>query len=235
MVLNAAGLRKGWQTENMPFARVMGDAILMLDGTVLIINGAQTGVAGCVASSARHARRETNPPSRSYGNVKDEVGASNARSPAKEPILYDPTAANGKRFSRGFPNASYERLYHSTATLIPDGRIAIMGSNPNDGVSTKTYRTRYNVEMLSRASLALRAHSCAQTNRADLVHKPPAAPYMSMTRPTFSGQPANMLYKKSYTLSVNLPSGTKKVQAFIMDLGYSTHGVRSRPPFSPVL
>ncbi|BGP37435.1 hypothetical protein JCM10449v2_001341 [Rhodotorula kratochvilovae] len=181
MVLNAAGIRKGWQTENMPTARVMGDAILMLDGTILIVNGAATGVAG-------------------YGNVKDEVGASNARSPTKQPVLYDPLAAKGKRFSRDFPSASYERLYHSVATLIPDGRIFIAGSNPNDGVSTKTYRTRYNVEMLS-------------------------PPYTSMTRPTFSGAPANLLYKKSYTLTVNVPSGTKKVQGFIMDLGYSTHGV----------
>jgi len=32
----------------MPFPRVMGDAILTLDGNVLIVNGAQTGVAGCV-------------------------------------------------------------------------------------------------------------------------------------------------------------------------------------------
>lgn len=50
-------------------------------------------------------------------------------------------------------------------------------------------------------------------------------PYMSMSRPTFSGQPAKMLYGKQYTLTVSLPKGTKKVQAFVMDLGYSTHGV----------
>jgi len=50
MILNAAGIRKGWQTEDMPFPRVMGDAILTLDGNVLIVNGAQTGVAGCVLS-----------------------------------------------------------------------------------------------------------------------------------------------------------------------------------------
>ncbi|KPV77092.1 uncharacterized protein RHOBADRAFT_49404 [Rhodotorula graminis WP1] len=181
MILNAAGLRKGWQTENMPFPRVMGDAILTPDGNVLIVNGAQAGIAG-------------------YGNVKDEIGASNARSPAKEPLLYDPDGVKGKRFTRGFPNAGMERLYHSVATLLPDGRIFTAGSNPNDGVSTKTYRTRYNVEMLS-------------------------PPYMSMKRPSFSAQPAKMAYKKNYVLTVSLPSGTKKVQAFIMDLGYSTHGV----------
>ncbi|GAA5854744.1 hypothetical protein JCM9279_007012 [Rhodotorula babjevae] len=181
MKLDAAGIPKGWQTEDMPFPRVMGDAILMPDGTVLIVNGAQSGVAG-------------------YGNVKDEIGASNARSPAKEPLLYDPAGVKGKRFTRGFPLAGIERLYHSTATLLPDGRVFTAGSNPNDGVSTKTYRTRYNGEILS-------------------------PPYMSMKRPSFSGQPAKIGYKKTFVLKVSLPSGTKQVQAFIMDLGYSTHGV----------
>ncbi|BGO88893.1 hypothetical protein NBRC10512_000525 [Rhodotorula toruloides] len=181
MALDGAGVKKGWILEEMPSPRVMGDAILLPDATVLIVNGAAAGVAG-------------------YGNVRDEIGASNARTPVKQPILYDPTGAVGKRFSNKFPKAKYERLYHSTATLIPDGRIWVAGSNPNDNVSKKEYATRYQVEMLS-------------------------PPYMSMSRPTFSGQPAKMLYGKQYTLTVSLPKGTKKVQAFVMDLGYSTHGV----------
>lgn len=70
----------------------------------------------------------------------------------------------------------------------------------NDGVTTVTYKTRYEVEMLS-------------------------PPYMSMPRPTFSGQPANILYDKTYSLKISLPKGTKKVQAALLDVGYSTHGV----------
>lgn len=70
----------------------------------------------------------------------------------------------------------------------------------NDGVTTVTYKTHYEVEMLS-------------------------PPYMSMPRPTFSGQPANILYDKAYSLKVSLPKGTKKVQAALLDVGYSTHGV----------
>jgi hypothetical protein len=68
------------------------------------------------------------------------------------------------------------------------------------GVSTETYATRYQVEMLS-------------------------PPYMDMTRPTFSGTPTKILYGKDYTLTVSVPSGTKKVQAVVIDIGYSTHGV----------
>ncbi|KAI5481062.1 hypothetical protein MNV49_006248 [Pseudohyphozyma bogoriensis] len=130
MVLTTAGIKKGWKTESMPEARVMGDAILTPDGKVLIVNGAKTGIAG-------------------YGNVPDVVGASNAKNPAYKPVLYDPLGSAGKRFTTNFPSSKIERLYHSSATLIPDGRIFISGSNPNGGVSTKTYKTRYEVEMLN--------------------------------------------------------------------------------------
>ena len=57
MVLNAAGIAAGWQVESMPQARVMPDAILLPDGRVLIVNGAQTGMAG-------------------YGNVGHDVGTN---------------------------------------------------------------------------------------------------------------------------------------------------------------
>ena len=57
MVLNAAGIAAGWKVETMPQARVMPDAILLPDGRVLIVNGAQTGVAG-------------------YGNVGPDVGTN---------------------------------------------------------------------------------------------------------------------------------------------------------------
>jgi len=55
MVLNAAGIAAGWKVEHMPQPRVMPDAVLLPDGRVLIVSGAQTGVAG-------------------YGNVCDDVG-----------------------------------------------------------------------------------------------------------------------------------------------------------------
>lgn len=46
MVLNAAGIAAGWQVETMPQPRIMVDAILLPDGRVFLVNGAQTGVAG---------------------------------------------------------------------------------------------------------------------------------------------------------------------------------------------
>ncbi|CEQ39253.1 SPOSA6832_00785 [Sporobolomyces salmonicolor] len=160
MVLNTAGMKAGWKTETMPYARVMADAILTPDMKIFIVNGAQQGIAG-------------------YGNVLDEVGSSNSRSPAKQPVLYEPTAASGKRFSiEGLPKASIERLYHSSATLMPDGRIWTAGSNPNDDALLLTLF--YFI-----------------------------APYMTATRPTFTKGFARLLYGKQYSMTVSVPSGTK--------------------------
>ncbi|SCV66997.1 BQ2448_5643 [Microbotryum intermedium] len=172
----------GWQVEKMPESRLMGDAILTPDGKVLLVNGAGTGVAG-------------------YGNVANMTGLSNAGKPRLRPTLYDPVAATGSRFTTNFPSSKTERLYHSSATLVPDGSIFIGGSNPNGKVETRTYETRYNTEFLQ-------------------------PPYMTKSRPTFSGQPKKIQYKAKYTFSYTVPSGTKNlIRAVIIDIGYSTHGV----------
>ncbi len=46
LVLDAAGIAEGWKVETMPQARTMLELILLPDGRVVIVNGAQTGVAG---------------------------------------------------------------------------------------------------------------------------------------------------------------------------------------------
>jgi hypothetical protein len=105
--------------ERLPRARTMGEAVLLPDGRVLIVNGAATGVAG-------------------YGNVASQVGQSNADNvsrvfiapymflilyvwqPTFQPVIYDPQAAAGSRFSTaGLPNSTIARMYHSTASLLP--------------------------------------------------------------------------------------------------------------------
>lgn len=80
------------------------------------------------------------------------VGASNADKPVYRPALYDPAAPAGKRISNsGFPSSNIPRMYHSTATLLPDGRVMIAGSNPNADVSNLKYATEYRIEYFSRA------------------------------------------------------------------------------------
>lgn len=64
------------------------------------------------------------------------------------PVMYDPTAESGKRWSQAsMPKSNVPRMYHSTATLLPDGSVFISGSNPNADYLIKTkYPTEYRVE-----------------------------------------------------------------------------------------
>ncbi|KAB5591986.1 fungistatic metabolite [Ceratobasidium theobromae] len=136
-----------------------------------------------------------------YGILKYRIGDSNADNPNYVPLLYDPAKPVGQRFSQdNMPMSNIARLYHSVATLLPSGAIMLGGSNPNDNTETRPWPTEYRVEYLSPS-------------------------YMFGSRPTFSGLPAKVDYKKSFALTVNIPSGTAKVKVVLMDLGFITHGV----------
>ena len=44
---------------------------------------------------------------------------------------FDYTLPMGSRFSNIIANSTVDRMYHSSATLLPDGSILSSGSNPN--------------------------------------------------------------------------------------------------------
>ncbi|KAJ7276930.1 hypothetical protein C8J57DRAFT_1504765 [Mycena rebaudengoi] len=97
--------------------RMMPEFVLLLNGQVLITNGARTGYAAIAA-------------------VDDPVGGSNADNPVLTPSLYTPDAPLGHRISnQGMPTTQIPRMYHSTATLMPFGNILLAGSNPNPFVN----------------------------------------------------------------------------------------------------
>lgn len=169
MVLSDAGISAGWQVENMPQARTMPDAVLLPTGKVLIVNGAGSGISG-------------------YGNVLNQVGASNADNPVFTPVLYDPSAPAGLRFSSvGMPTSNIPRLYHSIATMTPSGMVMIAGSNPNLDRSEVKYGTEYRVEWLS-------------------------PPYMSADRPEISGVPQKIGFGQVVHISTKFPSGSSNVK-----------------------
>lgn len=91
-----------WVLEDMPFGRIMGDMVMLPTGEVLIINGAQAGTQGF------------------------ELGSN----PCLFPVLYRPNEPIGLRFMTLTPG-TVPRMYHSTANLLPDGRILLAGSNPH--------------------------------------------------------------------------------------------------------
>ncbi|KIM48799.1 copper radical oxidase [Hebeloma cylindrosporum] len=195
IVLDEAGIQAGWQIEQMPQARIMPDAVLLPTGNVLIINGGASGISG-------------------YGNVVEQVGASNADNPVLTPVIYDPRAPPGQRFgSEDLPSSSIPRLYHSVATLTPTGDVMIAGSNPNLDRSEIEYGTEYRVEWLS-------------------------PPYISQDRPEITDAVQKVAFDKEFTLTATQaskvkrfvtaqPNDAKRIQVALMDLGYVTHAVHA--------
>ncbi|KDQ20479.1 hypothetical protein BOTBODRAFT_26498 [Botryobasidium botryosum FD-172 SS1] len=122
-----------WEDDDMlPEPRSMGNFILLPDGTLFMTNGAMTGVAG-------------------YGvNISWSIHDSYADHPITAPLIYDPGAPAGSRFSRaGLANSTINRMYHSTATLLPDGSVIIAGSNPHPDYTVGPnieYPTEYRAE-----------------------------------------------------------------------------------------
>ncbi|KAF5386994.1 hypothetical protein D9615_001579 [Tricholomella constricta] len=185
LILTEAGIATGWQVELMPQARMMPDAVLLPTGEVLIINGAGSGISG-------------------YGNVRDQVGSSNADHPVLTPVLYNPLATTGQRFSSaGLPTSRIPRLYHSVATLTPSGDIMVTGSNPNLDRSEIKYGTEYRVEWFS-------------------------PPYMKMDRPEITGKISKLKFKEEVKVKVKVPGGFRdQFKVALMDLGFVTHAVHA--------
>ncbi|KAF9916346.1 hypothetical protein BX616_004013 [Lobosporangium transversale] len=108
-----------WEMEEMPTPRLMGDAVILADGKIMLLNGCMTGYAGF-----RH------------GN-----------DPVFTPVVYDPAAPLGSRFTEWEPS-NIARMYHSVALLLPDGTVFVAGSNENSEVRLKDvpFPTEYRVE-----------------------------------------------------------------------------------------
>ena len=91
------------------------------DGTLMILNGAKQGVAG-------------------FGLATD---------PNLSALLYDPTQPIGSRISI-LNNTIVARMYHSEATLLPDGRVLVSGSDPQTNFPNGTveYPEEFRVEVI---------------------------------------------------------------------------------------
>lgn len=81
------------------------------DGTYLILNGAHQGFGG-------------------FGLAQD---------PNHNAVLYDPSKPVNTRFTV-MANTTIDRLYHSEAILLDDGRVLVSGSDPEDDRHVQEYR-----------------------------------------------------------------------------------------------
>ena len=88
----------------MPGPRTMSDMLILPNGEIIIINGAAKGVAGW----------------------------DMAIEPVLTPFLYRPAAPVAQRFFI-LAATAIPRMYHSTANVMPDGRVIVGGSNPHAG------------------------------------------------------------------------------------------------------
>ena len=180
-----------WEDDDpLPEGRVMGNAILLPDGKVLVVNGANTGVAG-------------------YGNDSWVVDDSYADNPVYSPVIFDSTQPTGKRWSRtGLKDSPIARMYHSTATLLPDGSVFIAGSNPHPDYTTNAkYPSEYRVERFYPL-------------------------YYNKRRPEPKGLPTQLTYGGQYfdvqLSSQDLSSNTanlKVTKVVVIKTGFSTHAI----------
>ncbi|QHO57389.1 uncharacterized protein DS421_3g81820 [Arachis hypogaea] len=101
-LIGIIGNHHKWNMEYMPQPRLLHDMLILPTGQILIINGAKHGCAGF----------------------------DNARNASLEPYLYNPKKIFGKRF-KVLKSTSIARMHHSSATLLPDGRVLVGGGNPH--------------------------------------------------------------------------------------------------------
>ena len=104
---------KNWtyEEEPMPYSRLVMDSVLYPNGKVVLLNGGRNGVTGGL------------------------VGASLLRGSANDVFVYDPDAPVGQRYTV-LARSPFQRFYHSTAILVPDGRILVMGTDQATFIDT---------------------------------------------------------------------------------------------------
>lgn len=164
-----------WEMETMPIQRAMGDMVFTATGDVLIINGVQNGCQG-------------------WGNAKN---------PALSPVIYEPGAAAGSRFTTQAAT-TIPRVYHSTANLLPDGRVLIAGSNTHQFY---TFTGDFPTELRVEAFLPAYLDGGNDGNR-----------------PSITSAPASVGYGQQFTLSISIGSApSANVGVSLVSSPFTTH------------
>ncbi|KAN0060686.1 hypothetical protein ACQY0O_007344 [Thecaphora frezii] len=122
------------QDDDLINGRSMGTFVYLPDGKLWFGQGVRMGTGGYSGQA-----------------YNKHIGISLGDDPDYQPMIYDPTAPKGSRFStEGLQPMKVQRMYHSTAILLEDGSVLTAGSNPNADVTfnnTAPYtNTEYRLE-----------------------------------------------------------------------------------------
>lgn len=178
--------------DDLPQNRGMGNFLILPDERLFLVNGVGKGSAG-------------------YGYDSWAINQSYAQDPVLTPAYYDPTKPAGSRFNSDLPASTIPRLYHSSATLLPDGSIFIAGSNPNSDVINATNNATYIFKTEYRAEIFY-------------------PDYYDAGRPVPTGLPTTLSYGGA-AFDVSLPSSSlngtdlSTVKVEVIRTGFSTHSM----------
>ncbi|XP_025013288.2 aldehyde oxidase GLOX [Ricinus communis] len=171
-----------WVIEFMPMPRIMNDLLLLPTGDVIIINGAANGSAGW----------------------------NDAVNPVFHPVLYLTEADPTQRFIVLNPT-TIPRMYHSTAALLPDGRILVGGSNPHPTYNFTAYP--YRTEMSLEAFYPPYLDSIHAPLRPSILTVEGAVSYNWMFSVTF----VLTLYREDLGIGVKLMTASFNTHSFGMN------------------
>ncbi|CAG8801237.1 24980_t:CDS:2, partial [Gigaspora margarita] len=185
-----------WEIDDFGgIPRVMPDGVILADGQILFLNGAKTGIAGY---------------SSKLGKVKNKL--LKADNPDLTPVLYDGQKPKGKRFTKLNPS-TIPRLYHSVASLLPNGQVFISGSSPQADVTLSgvKFPTEFRIEMFSPPYLS------SNTARATIKS-------VNGSKKLNQG-PIKVKYNKHIKVDVELSDKKANFTAAIVHYGFITHSV----------
>ncbi|KAJ3103645.1 hypothetical protein HDU97_009984 [Phlyctochytrium planicorne] len=123
--------------EDMPVPRVMGDLVLLpskklyftFDSTDFVKAGKIVNVNGA-----------------KWGTADGPAGFGKSKDPAFEAVLFDPEADESVSPWKVMAGATVPRLYHSTALLLQDGRVATFGSDQQNYADASKDPFEYRIE-----------------------------------------------------------------------------------------
>ena len=171
--------------DYMMEGRSMGQFVILPDGTLWHGNGVAMGTAG-------------------YGDQMYSIGQSYGQDPIYVPTIYKPENPAGSRWDRaGLPSSPNERMYHSTAILLPDGSVLIAGSNPNADFTNDQWRSRTDIERFYPS-------------------------YYDSPRPGYQGAPDSISYGGNYfnlTLNATAEADVNATKVVLIRAGFNTHAL----------